>query len=58
MDLAHEIIEYQKKKNSNDTQLAFEIHLSVERIHTIKGNSALATAEEEKKILDFLRLHR
>lgn len=58
MDLAQEIIEYQKKKNSNDTQLAFEIHLSVERIHTIKGNSSLATADEEKKIIDFIRMHK
>ncbi|MDO1605450.1 LBP_cg2779 family protein [Lactobacillus sp. YT155] len=58
MDLSHEIIEYQKKTNSNDTQLAFEIHLSVERLHTLKNNSSLATPDEEKRILDFIRMHR
>lgn len=58
MDIAEEIIQYQKKKNSNDTQMAFEIHMSVERLHNIKGNGNIATDSEKQKIRDFINMHR
>lgn len=58
MDIAEEIIQYQKKKNSNDTQMAFEIHMSVERLHNIKGNGSIATDSEKQKIRDFINMHR
>lgn len=57
MDIAEEIIQYQKRKNSNDTQMAFEIHMSVERLHGIKNNGNIATATEIQKIRDFINMH-
>lgn len=51
------IIQYEKDKNMNDTQFAFESHLSVERVHNLKSGENEATPEEKKVILEYIKLH-
>ncbi|QBP17773.1 LBP_cg2779 family protein [Acetilactobacillus jinshanensis] len=52
--IAKEIIDYEKKHNGmTDTQLAFNLHLSVERLHGIKSMQKLPTNEEKTMIEQF-----
>ncbi len=53
--LAEEIINYQKKHDMPDTLLAFNLHISVERLHDIKSMESDPTADERKIIEDFIR---
>jgi len=43
-NIAEMIIQYEKTKDMNDTQFAFESHLSVERVHNLKSGDYEATA--------------
>ncbi|WP_125768042.1 LBP_cg2779 family protein [Companilactobacillus furfuricola] len=56
-NISEMIIEYEKNKNMNDTQFAFESHLSVERVHNLKSGGYEATPDEEKVILEYIKLH-
>ncbi|KRK64744.1 hypothetical protein FC72_GL001986 [Companilactobacillus tucceti DSM 20183] len=56
-NIAETIIHFERDKNMNDTQFAFESHLSVERIHNLKSGDYEPTAEEEKTILEYIKLH-
>lgn len=53
--LAEEIINYQKKHDMPDTQLAFNLRITVERLHDIKSMESEPTPEEKKLIEDFVR---
>ncbi|EEI23970.1 LBP_cg2779 family protein, partial [Lentilactobacillus hilgardii] len=53
--LAEEIINYQKKNDMPDTQLAFNLRITVERLHDIKSMESQPTPEEKKLIEDFVR---
>lgn len=57
-NIAETIIQYEKDKDMNDTQFAFESHLSVERVHNLKSGDYDPTAEEEKIILEYIKLHQ
>ncbi|WP_243674163.1 LBP_cg2779 family protein [Lentilactobacillus kisonensis] len=46
--LAEEIINYQKKNDMPDTALAFNLHISVERLHNIKSMESEPTPDEKK----------
>ncbi|GLB46553.1 hypothetical protein WR164_05320 [Philodulcilactobacillus myokoensis] len=48
--VAKNIIDYEKKMDLTDTQMAFDTHLSVERIHGIKAMEITPTSDEEKII--------
>ncbi len=56
--IAEMIIQYEKDKDMNDTQFAFESHLSVERVHNLKSGEYAATADEKKTILEYIKLHQ
>ncbi|WP_334328672.1 LBP_cg2779 family protein [Companilactobacillus sp. HBUAS59699] len=56
--IAESIIQFERAKDMNDTQFAFESHLSVERIHNLKSGDYEATAEEKKIILEYIKLHQ
>ncbi|AQW21408.1 hypothetical protein PL11_005410 [Lentilactobacillus curieae] len=53
--LAEEIINYQKKHEMPDTQLAFSLHITVERLHNIKSMESEPTPEESTIIQKFIR---
>ncbi|KRM93242.1 hypothetical protein FC56_GL000907 [Lentilactobacillus senioris DSM 24302 = JCM 17472] len=53
--LAEEIIDFQKKHELADTQLAFNLHMSVERLHDIKSMEVKPTAEETANITSYVR---
>lgn len=53
--LAEEIIAFQKKNELADTQLAFNLHMSVERLHDIKSMEVAPTAEETQDITAYVR---
>ncbi|MGL5885078.1 MAG: LBP_cg2779 family protein, partial [Bombilactobacillus sp.] len=55
--LAELIIQYQKKTNKNDAQFAFESHFTVEKIHKIKAGSNNYTADEERRIIQYIKEH-
>ncbi|CAJ1191979.1 MULTISPECIES: LBP_cg2779 family protein [Companilactobacillus] len=57
-NIAEMIIQYEKDKDMNDTQFAFESHLSVERVHNLKSGDYEATKDEEKTILEYIKLHQ
>ncbi|WP_172187635.1 LBP_cg2779 family protein [Lentilactobacillus kribbianus] len=54
-NLAEEIIDFQKKHDLTDTQLAFNIHMSVERLHDIKSMEVNPTKEEQQSIEAYVR---
>ncbi|WP_129044967.1 LBP_cg2779 family protein [Companilactobacillus metriopterae] len=56
-DLSETIIKYEREKNMTDAQLAFESHLAVERIHNLKAGSSSVSEDEQKIILEYIRLH-
>ncbi len=56
-NISEAIIQYEKDKNMNDTQFAFESHLSVERVHNLKSGEYEATPEEKKIVLEYIKLH-
>ncbi|APX72799.1 helix-turn-helix domain-containing protein [Companilactobacillus allii] len=56
--IAETIIQFERDKNMNDAQFAFESHLSVERIHNLKSGDYEPTADELKIILEYLKLHQ
>lgn len=58
MDIREDILEYEKLHSINDTELAFDVHISVERIHAIKNNASVATEEEIRRIRDFINTHK
>ncbi|UDM32293.1 LBP_cg2779 family protein [Lentilactobacillus laojiaonis] len=45
-NIAEDIIKYQKKFDMTDTQLAFQLKMSVERLHDIKSMEVAPTKEE------------
>lgn len=53
-NLSDLIIEYQRKHSVNDAGLAFESHLPVEKIHSMKIGEANATETEINQLLDYL----
>lgn len=56
-NISEAIIQYEKDKNMNDTQFAFESHLSVERVHNLKSGEYEATPDEIKTVLEYIKLH-
>ncbi|MEJ6399720.1 LBP_cg2779 family protein [Nicoliella lavandulae] len=52
--ISQEIIDYQKATAWPDTQLAFNLHLSVERLHDIKSMEKQPTNEETELIENFI----
>ncbi|AYE38227.1 LBP_cg2779 family protein [Companilactobacillus zhachilii] len=56
--IAEMIIQYEKDKDMTDTQFAFESHISVERVHNLKSGDYEPTADEEKTILEYIKLHQ
>jgi hypothetical protein len=55
--LAELIIQYQKKTDKNDSQFAFESHFTVEKIHNIKAGKNDYTADEERRIIQYIKDH-
>ena len=56
--IAKEIIDYEKKHNGmTDTQLAFNLRLSVERLHGIKSMQKLPTDDEKEMIEQYFINH-
>lgn len=55
--LAALIIDYQKKTDKNDAQMAFESHFSVEKIHDIKAGRSAYTPDEEKRLVQYINDH-
>lgn len=56
--IAEELIEFQKRKELTDTQIAFESHFSVEAIHQIKAGELKPTLEDEKRLTAYLASKR
>ncbi|KRN93962.1 hypothetical protein IV81_GL001820 [Pediococcus stilesii] len=54
-EFAEEIINFQKKNDLTDADVAFGTHLSVEKIHRIKENSYKPTDDDLKRIRDFMK---
>ncbi|MFZ8504575.1 LBP_cg2779 family protein, partial [Staphylococcus aureus] len=54
-EFAEKIINFQKKNNLTDADVAFGTHLSVEKIHRIKENSYTPTDDDLKRITDFMK---
>jgi hypothetical protein len=54
-EFAEEIINFQKKNDLTDADVAFGTHLSVEKIHRIKENSYAPTDDDLKRINDFMK---
>ena len=52
---AEEIINFQKKFDLTDADVAFGTHLSVEKIHRIKENSYQPTEDDVRRINDFMK---
>jgi hypothetical protein len=53
-NIAEMIIQYEKDKDMNDTQFAFESHLSVERVHNLKSGDYEATKDEKRLFWNIL----
>ncbi|KRM79285.1 hypothetical protein FC84_GL001459 [Lapidilactobacillus dextrinicus DSM 20335] len=56
--IAEELIEFQKRKELTDTQIAFESHFSVEAIHQIKAGEMTPTPEEAQRLTTYLASKR
>ncbi|MBW1605252.1 LBP_cg2779 family protein [Lactobacillus sp. Sy-1] len=52
--ISKEIIDFQKRTAWPDTQLAFNLHISVERLHDIKSMEKQPTNEEKELIENFI----
>ncbi|KRM75090.1 LBP_cg2779 family protein [Secundilactobacillus collinoides] len=52
--IAEKIIGYQKKHNLTDTELALNLHITVERLHNIKSMESQPTAEETAELTKFI----
>jgi len=52
--IAEKIIQYQKKHNLTDTELALNLHITVERLHNIKSQESDATTEEAAALNHFI----
>ncbi|WP_261805585.1 LBP_cg2779 family protein [Lapidilactobacillus luobeiensis] len=44
------LIDFQKQKELTDTQIAFESHFTVEKIHQIKAGESEPTDDEAKRL--------
>ncbi|ANK60772.1 hypothetical protein BSQ39_00745 [Loigolactobacillus backii] len=53
-DFAEQIIQYQKKHDLTDNEMAFSSHVSVERIHDIKSNEVEPNADEIQRLKEFM----
>ncbi|GAA3601380.1 LBP_cg2779 family protein [Secundilactobacillus similis] len=53
-DIAEKIINYQRKHNLTDTELALNLHITVERLHNIKSMEAQPTTEETANLTHFI----
>lgn len=52
--IAEKIIQYQKKHNLTDTELALNLHITVERLHNIKSMETQPTVEEAATLTHFI----
>ncbi|GAX03398.1 hypothetical protein IWT140_01001 [Secundilactobacillus pentosiphilus] len=52
--IAEKIIQYQKKHNLTDTELALNLHITVERLHNIKSMESNPTSEETAVLNHFI----
>ncbi|WP_203649921.1 LBP_cg2779 family protein [Secundilactobacillus yichangensis] len=52
--IAEKIIQYQKKHNLTDTELALNLHITVERLHNIKSQESAPTSEETAVLNHFI----
>ncbi|MCH4057780.1 MAG: LBP_cg2779 family protein [Lactobacillaceae bacterium] len=48
--VGQELINFQKQKELTDTQIAFESHFSVEKIHQVKAGEVEPTDEEAQRL--------
>ncbi len=55
--IAEDIITFQRKHNLTDNELAFNIHMTVERLHDIKSMESDPTQEERKLIEQYFTRH-
>ncbi|GAK48120.1 hypothetical protein LOSG293_190270 [Secundilactobacillus oryzae JCM 18671] len=55
--IAEDIITFQRKHNLTDNELAFNIHMTVERLHDIKSMESDPTPEEHKLIEQYFTRH-
>lgn len=53
-DFAKSIIQFQKKNDLTDNEMAFSSRISVERLHAIKAGKTEASDEEKHNIHDFM----
>lgn len=53
-DIAEKIIQYQKKHNLTDTELALNLHITVERLHNIKSMETQPSTEEVAALTHFI----
>ncbi|MFD1466209.1 LBP_cg2779 family protein [Lapidilactobacillus mulanensis] len=52
--IAEELIDLQKRKELTDTQIAFESHFSVEKLHQIKAGEFDPSDEDIKHLSAYL----
>ncbi|GEL12488.1 hypothetical protein FC15_GL001296 [Lapidilactobacillus concavus DSM 17758] len=52
--IAEELIDLQKRKELTDTQIAFESHFSVEKIHQIKAGELEPSQEDIDHLTAYL----
>jgi hypothetical protein len=53
-EFAHEIIEFQRRNNMTDTEMALNSHVSVEHIHNIKAMREPAEADIVASLRDYM----
>ncbi|MFL2029740.1 LBP_cg2779 family protein [Loigolactobacillus zhaoyuanensis] len=53
--LAEQIIQYQKRHDQTDNELAFSSHVSVEHIHAIKAMKMTPPEDDVKRIQDYIK---
>ncbi|MCI1290225.1 MAG: LBP_cg2779 family protein [Lactobacillus sp.] len=54
-ELADAIINFETKHNATDNTLAFDSHLSVEKVHAMKSGNGSYSPEEANQLLDFIQ---
>lgn len=54
-ELAEQIIQYQKRHDQTDNELAFNSHVSVEHIHAIKAMEMTPPADDVRRITAYIQ---
>ena len=56
-NISEDIVTFQKKHNLTDNELAFNVHITVERLHDFKSMESDPTPEEHALIKKYFNQH-